>query len=379
MNIVITGGNGFIGKNLKISLLERGFSSIKLVTRATTPEEFKSAVDDADLIYHLAGEMRASQDIDFIEGNVHLTKELCAYVADSARPIKIIFTSSISAESTPDTTYSKTKYQAETDLRELSENFGVPVVIYRLPHVFGKWARPFYNSLIATACHSVSRGLAVVINNPASVIYPLHIDNLVDQLCGEIDSHNKILCTYAQIENVHTISIGEMFDIVKSFADVHTDMKIEEVGVGLIRELYATYVSYLPEEKFSYPLISHSDDRGTFVEFLKTKSSGQVSYFTANPGVSRGNHYHHSKTEKFLVVYGRARFAFKSLVNGKQVSIDTSSDVPTVVDSIPGWVHNITNIGDSVLIVMLWANEVFDKSKPDTIYSLISNSSYEKA
>jgi UDP-2-acetamido-2,6-beta-L-arabino-hexul-4-ose reductase len=231
--------------------------------------------------------------------------------------------------------------------------------------VFGKWARPNYNSAVATFCHNIARGLPIVVHDEAVPLRLVHVDDAVETMLALLPPSDA--SGLVEVTPVHETTVGEVAAMLRGFAESRTTLTITRVGTGFTRALYSTYVSYLPPDAFAYPLVRHEDPRGAFSEILRTTDSGQVSYFTAHPGVTRGEHYHHTKTEKFLVVQGRARFGFRHVVTGETCSIDIEGTVPRVVETAPGWVHNITNIGEEEVVVLLWANEVFDPRRPDTI------------
>jgi UDP-2-acetamido-2,6-beta-L-arabino-hexul-4-ose reductase len=241
----------------------------------------------------------------------------------------------------------------------------IPAVIFRLPGVFGKWCKPNYNSVVATFCHNIARGLPIQINDPMAHLSLVYLDDVISALIDAIDaptgtSEGVVLPEY-------TTTLGELADQILAFEHCRSSLITERVGTGLVRALYATYISYLPEERFSYELPQYSDPRGVFVEMLKTIDSGQFSYFTAGPGITRGGHYHHSKTEKFLVIKGKALFRFRHLLTNEFIVFHVAGEQARVVDTIPGWSHDITNVGNDEMIVMLWANEIFDRKNPDTV------------
>ena len=248
---------------------------------------------------------------------------------------------------------------------ELFETYGSPVHIFRLPNVFGKWARPNYNSAVATFCHNVARDLPIQISDPKAVIRLVYIDDVVRRLIAVMDG-SVADAPFVSVEPEYQVSVGELAEQLYAFRDSRQTMVTERVGTGLVRALYSTYLSYLPPDRFTYEVPKHGDPRGVFVEMLKTRDSGQFSYFTAHPGITRGGHYHHSKTEKFLVIKGHACFRFRHIVTGEFYELHTSGEQPEIVETVPGWTHDITNVGDDEMIVMLWANEIFDRENPDT-------------
>jgi UDP-2-acetamido-2,6-beta-L-arabino-hexul-4-ose reductase len=235
-----------------------------------------------------------------------------------------------------------------------------------LPNVFGKWCRPNYNSAVATFCHNIVNGLPNNVNDPAAPLRLVYVDDVAAAFLSHLGQQSEGL-RMAEVEPVYETTVGALAEQLYAFKQSRTDLTTEPVGRGFVRALYSTYISYYKPEQFSYALVKHEDPRGVFVEMLKTRDSGQFSYFTAHPGVTRGGHYHHTKTEKFLVIKGKARFCFRHIESGATHQCLTSGEQPEVVETIPGWSHDITNIGDDEMVVMLWANEVFDRQKPDTV------------
>jgi UDP-2-acetamido-2,6-beta-L-arabino-hexul-4-ose reductase len=241
------------------------------------------------------------------------------------------------------------------------------VAVFRLPGVFGKWCKPNYNSVVATFCHNLARGLSIQINDPAANVRLVYVDDVVSALVSALQTPQSGF-GFVQVQPQYAMTLGGLAEQIRAFdACRSAGLQTERVGTGLVRALYATYVSYLPNERFSYEVPQYGDARGVFVEMLKTPDCGQFSYFTAGPGITRGEHYHHTKTEKFLVIKGTAHFGFRQIDTGETHELVTRGGEAQIVETIPGWTHNITNIGDDELIVMLWANEVFDRARPDTI------------
>lgn len=363
MKVLVTGANGFIGKNVVAQLSVRpGFELLQLY-RGSSAEEMREALSEAEFICHLAGVNRPENDDEFARVNTDLTRLMCQTIRDMQRKIPIIFASSVHVER--NNAYGASKLAAEQVLLAYSERTGCPVHIYRLPHVIGKWCRPNYNSVVATFCHSIARDLPIDITDPDYQLNLVYIDDLIDDF-ARIMAGDANGGTYHEVSPTYPISVGRLADQIYAFRACRTELTTERVGQGLTRALYATYISYLPPEDFSYALPVHADPRGVFVEMLKTKDSGQFSFFTAHPGVTRGSHYHHSKTEKFLVIKGNARYRFRHIITGEYHEVHTSGDKPEIVETIPGWTHDISNVGDTELIVMLWANEIFDRDRPDT-------------
>lgn len=363
MKVLITGANGFIGKNLIAHLHERPDVTIVSFTRDDDSSQLSKLVSDVDFIFHLAGVNRPQSLEEFKSGNTDLTQALCDAVLSSGRAIPVLYTSSSQAEL--DNPYGSSKRGAEEVLLTAAKQSSSLVYIFRLPNVFGKWARPNYNSAVATFCHNIVRDIPIQINDPQALISLVYIDDVVAQFIAAMDGSLPGE-TYVTVEPQYRISVGELAEQLRAFRDSRANLIVPAVGTGLVRALYSTYVSYIPPELFDYTVPIYSDPRGSFVEMLKTGESGQFSYFTAHPGVTRGGHYHHSKTEKFLVIRGHACFRFRHILSGEFYELFTKGEEPVVVETVTGWTHDITNVGDDEMIVMLWANEIFDRERPDT-------------
>ncbi len=368
--VLITGANGFVGQNLRLHLSERKDVQVRCFTRANTEAELPALLDGVDFVFHLAGVNRPQDPAEFVASNAGLTQALCTALAQVAtstgRKLPVVFASSTQA--VQDNAYGQSKRAAEDALFTLQCQHGVPVHVFRLPNVFGKWARPNYNSAVATFCHNIARRLPITVNDPAAPLTLVYVDDVVQRFIDLLDGANAAVDTagFAAVVPQYSTTVGALAAQIQAFKDSRTSLVTERVGTDMVRALYSTYVSYLPVEEFAYTVAQHGDARGVFVEMLKTPDCGQFSYFTAHPGVTRGGHYHHSKTEKFLVIKGRARFKFRHMHTGETYALDTSGEQAQVVETVPGWTHDITNIGTDELVVMLWANEVFDREKPDT-------------
>lgn len=363
MKVLITGMNGFIGKNLVSHLRERSDVEVVGYDRSA-PEQLETLVAQADFIFHLAGVNRPQDPDDFARGNRELTERLCAAIAASGRRTPVIYTSSTQAEL--DNPYGLSKRNAEDAVLGLGREQGVRVHVLRLPNVFGKWARPNYNSMVATFCHNIAHDLPIQIHDAQAEVTLVYIDDVVAHLITLMDGSTPADTLAAGVQPVYRATVGQVADRLRAFRDSRQSMITEAVGCGLTRALYSTYLSYLPPQSFTYSVARHADPRGVFVEMLKTRDSGQFSYFTAHPGITRGGHYHHSKTEKFLVIRGQAKFRFRHIESGQYHELDTNGDTPVIVETVPGWTHDITNVGSEEMIVMLWANEIFDREHPDT-------------
>lgn len=370
MKVLITGANGFVGKNLQLHLSERKDVQVVCFTREHGVAQLPALLQGVDFVFHLAGVNRPQDPAEFTVGNAELTRVLCEEVARAARTanraIPILHTSSTQAAS--DNPYGCSKREAESALLALRSDPLVPVHLFRLPNVFGKWCRPEYNSAVATFCHNIARGLPIQINDPQVAMTLVYVDDVIHRFVQLMDGADPAVNAegFDAVAPQYTVTVGELARQIASFRDSRETLMTQRVGTGWMRALYATYVSYLPVDAFSYEVPGYADPRGVFVEMLKTQDSGQFSYFTAHPGVTRGGHYHHTKTEKFLVITGQALFRFRHMQSGRTHQLETAGDRPQVVETVPGWTHDITNTGSGDMVVMLWANEIFDRARPDT-------------
>jgi UDP-2-acetamido-2,6-beta-L-arabino-hexul-4-ose reductase len=366
VKILLTGANGFIGKNLQLHFRTHKNIELALFTREHAVSDLPELLHSADWVLHLAGINRPQDPQEFVVGNSELTAQLCQAIRLTKRKIPIIYTSSTQADR--DSSYGKSKCSAEQVLLGLNRGYGNPVFIYRLPNVFGKWARPNYNSAVATFCYNTARDLPIQVDDPTAKLTLVYVDDVITSFLSIMDGVDVVLDAdgFVKIIPQYHTTVGDIANTIASFKDSRHTLITERVGTGFARALYSTYVSYLPPSDFAYDVPMHSDARGTFVEMLKTPDTGQFSFFTAHPSVTRGGHYHHSKTEKFLVIKGQARFKFRHMHTCEVYELVTSGAKAEIVETVPGWTHDITNIGDDELVVMLWANEVFNRDMPDT-------------
>jgi len=368
MKVLVTGANGFIGKNLVVHLNERDDVEVLTFTRDDTLSDLLKLVSEVEFIFHLAGVNRPTNVHEFDTGNADLTRALCEAVVGSGRQIPLIYSSSSQADI--NNAYGNSKLAAEEALIRLQREYGARVHIFRLPNVFGKWAKPYYNSVVATFCNNITKKIPVEVNDKRANLRLVYIDDVVDHFIGLMDG-GESQDEFEMVEPEYSISVGDLAEQLYAFRNSRDSLFTEKVGVGLVRALYSTYVSYFSPDQFSYEVPKYHDQRGEFVEMLKTNDSGQFSFFTAYPGITRGGHYHHSKTEKFLVIRGKANFRFCHILTGESYELATHGDSPRIVETVPGWSHDITNVGDVEMIVMLWANEVFDRDQPDTYVKIV--------
>lgn len=364
MRIALTGGRGFIGRNLQVRLQELGHRDLVLIPHDAAPAELPVLLTGVERVFHLAGVNRPQDPAEFSTGNHDFTRRLCDAMASLPSPPGVVYASSTQAGL--DNPYGQSKRAAEDALYAYGTRTGASVHVFRLTNVFGKWSRPNYNSAVATFCHNIARGEPIVVNSPEAALKLIYIDDVVRHFVALLED-GAPASGLVQAGPEYDTTVGALADQIRAFHASRENMVSERVGTGLTRALYATYVSFLPLPAFEYQVARHADPRGVFVEMLKTADSGQFGYFTAFPGITRGEHYHHTKTEKFLVMKGTASFGFRHIITNETHEITTRGGEGRIVETIPGWTHNVTNVGNDELLVMVWANEIFDRQKPDTV------------
>lgn len=366
MQILITGSDGFIGRNLIVELKNQGFKKLLLCTRKTTLERLKNYTNKCDVVFHLAGINRPKEEEEYHRGNVDFTRILVDFLKDNPKSPMVLFSSSVQAGK--DNAYGKSKRQAEQILKEYAHERNAFVIIYRLPNVFGKWCRPDYNSVVATFCHHIAHNEDIKIDREEARITLAYIDDILHTIIGQLVSSRAPGVIYQEIPEQYHLTVGELADIIKKFKNFRNNLEIPDLSNILEKKLYATYLSYLPENEFKYPLKVNQDQRGSFTEFLRSKEKGQISINVTKPGITKGNHWHHTKTEKFLVVKGKAAIRLRHMISGKIIECSVSDAELEVVDIPVGYTHNITNVGQEDLVTIMWTNEVFDINHPDTYY-----------
>lgn len=367
MKILVTGAKGFIGKNLIAELRNRNYQDILEYDIDTKEEFIDTYCREADFVFHLAGVNRPKEQNEFMEGNFGFTSVLLDALKHNNNKCPIMLSSSTQAAL--NNPYGESKKAGEELLFNYSQETGAKVFVYRFPNVFGKWCRPNYNSAIATFCHNITHDLPIQVNDPEVVLDLVYIDDVVNELINALEGKaNKKDDGYSYVETVHTVKLGEVANLINSFSASRDNRSIPDMSNPFEKKLYSTYLSYLPIDKFSYPLKMNVDNRGSFTEIIRTPDRGQVSVNISKPGITKGNHWHNTKNEKFVVVSGKALIQFRKVDSDEVIDYHVSGDKIEVVDIPVGYTHNIINEGDTDLVTIMWVNEAFDPEKPDTYY-----------
>jgi UDP-2-acetamido-2,6-beta-L-arabino-hexul-4-ose reductase len=369
MKILVTGAKGFIGKNLIAELKNRGFNNVYEYDKDTSPVLLEVYCREAEFIFHLAGVNRPKEQAEFMEGNFGFTLTLLDTLKKYNNTSPIMLASSIHAEL--DNLYGKSKKAGENLLLSYSKETGAKVLVYRFPNVFGKWCRPNYNSAVATFCHNIAHNLPITVNDPNVLMTLVYIDDLVEELINALEGKENRVGIFCEVPIVHDITLGEIVHLIQTFKTSREDRSIPDMSNAFTKKLYSTYLSYLPTNQFSYELKMNTDNRGSFTEFIKTPDRGQVSVNISKPGITKGNHWHHTKNEKFLVVSGKGVIRFRKIDSDEVIEYFVSGDKLVVVDIPPGYTHNIANLGDKDMVTIMWANELFDPEKPDTNFLVV--------
>lgn len=366
MKILVTGAKGFIGKNLIAELRNQKYDDIYEYDIDSSLEDLDNYSKDCEFVFHLAGVNRPKNEKEFLEGNFGFTSTLLDNLKKYKNKATIMLASSIQAEL--ENPYGKSKKAGEELLFNYSLQTQSKVLIYRFPNVFGKWCKPNYNSVVATFSHNIAHDLPITVNDPNVVMNLIYIDDLVNEMIEALYGNENRVNEYCYVEPIYKIKLGEIVDLLYSFKNSRERKTIPNTENLFEKKIYATYLSYLPNDKLSYELKMNSDHRGSFTEFLKTADRGQVSVNISKPGVIKGNHWHHTKNEKFLVVSGNGIIRLRNIYEDKIIEYFVSDKKLEVLDIPPGYTHNIENLGDTDMVTIMWANEPFDPLKPDTIY-----------
>lgn len=366
MKILITGAYGFVGKNLIAELRNQGFSDLLEYDVDTNPELLENYARDCHFVFHLAGVNRPENPKEFMDGNFGFTTVLLDMLKKHKNKAPILITSSIQAKL--DNPYGQSKKAGEDVLFAYGKENTVPVFVYRLPNVFGKWCRPNYNSAVATFCHNIANDLPIQLNDPNVLMSLVYIDDVVSSFINKLKNSDSKLNQFEEVVPVHEIKLGEIVNLLNSFKESRENLSLPDFHDSFAKKLSSTYLSYLPVDKFSYPLKMNVDNRGSFTEFLKSEEKGQVSINISKPHITKGNHWHHTKNEKFLVVSGTGVIRFRKIGTAEIIEYYVSGDKLEVVDIPVGYTHNIENIGDTDMVTVMWVNEIFDKERPDTFF-----------
>lgn len=369
MRVLVTGAKGFVGRNLCLTLEQMPDIGVLKYDHGDEPK-LDGYVAECDFVMHLAGVNRPKDPLEFKTGNTVFTEDILGKLATRPNPPPVLLSSSIQAAL--DNDYGKSKAAAEDAVRAYGEKTGAPIFIYRLANVFGKWCRPNYNSAVATWCYNIARDLPILVRDPAATVTLVYIDDVVRGFISCL--YNREPCPYTKdgvlmsITPSYTKSLGEIVDLIKSFHNEPKNLMVPNQADDFTKKLYSTYLAALPEDKFSYPLTMHCDNRGSFTEALHSAERGQVSVNVSKAGIVKGQHWHHTKHEKFLVVSGKGEINFRMAddPNAKVITYKVSGEKLEVVRIPPGYTHNIVNVGDTDMVTLMWANEIFDPKVPDT-------------
>jgi UDP-2-acetamido-2,6-beta-L-arabino-hexul-4-ose reductase len=364
MKILVTGANGFVGKNLLAELNNRGYNDIYKFDIDTDKYLLDEYTEKCEFVFHLAGVNRPKDEKEFMEGNFGSTSELLELLKKHNNKSPILITSSIQAER--DNPYGNSKRAGEELLFNYSNESGAKALVYRLPNIFGKWSRPNYNTVVATFCYNIARGLDIQVNNEDAELTLCYIDDVLDEFIRAFKGNETRNGDYCCVPVIHKIKLGDLADKIRNFKESRKDLSVPNMEDELTKKLYSTYLSFLPEDRFSYDLNMHCDNRGSFTEFIRTPDRGQVSVNVAKPGVTKGNHWHHTKNEKFLVVSGTGLIRLRKIGSDEIIEYKVSGEKLQVIDIPTGYTHSIVNIGDTDMVTVMWVNEAFNPEKPDT-------------
>lgn len=369
MKILITGAKGFVGKNLAAELKNQQYTDLYEYDIDTDPKLLDEYTKDCEFVFHLAGVNRPKEQKEFMEGNFGFTSSLLDSLKKNGNACPVMISSSIQAAL--DNPYGQSKKAGEELLRAYGQETGAKVLIYRFPNVFGKWCRPNYNSVVATFCYNISRGLPIQIHDPETTLNLVYIDDVVEELLHALSGEENQTGDYCSVAVTYTVKLGEIANLLHHFKESRHTLSVPNMANAFEKKLYSTYLSYLPTDDFSYPLKMNSDARGSFTEIIRTADRGQFSVNVAKPGITKGNHWHHTKNEKFLVVSGKGLIQFRKIGTDEVIEYPVSGDRLEAVDIPTGYTHNIINVGDTDLVTFMWANEAFNPDKPDTYFEKV--------
>lgn len=365
MDILVTGSNGFVGKNLVANLKYTDYNIMQF-DKSNTIEELNMMVEKADFIFHLAGINRPEKIEEFTEGNVDLIAQLLDAHKSANSKSPIVVSSSIQADL--DNPYGNSKRAGERLIQTYGTEYNIETYIYRFSNLFGKWSKPNYNSVIATFCHNIARGIDITVNDPDITLNLTYIDDVLNEFNRALAGNPTVSNdgNYYVVPEVYSIKLGKIAELLFEFKESRNNRMISDMSDPFTKKLYSTYLSYLPEAEFSYPLVMHKDARGSFSEFIKSPQGGQVSVNISKPGVTKGQHWHHTKNEKFLVVHGTGVIRFRKIDTEDIIEYPVTSEKLEVVDIPVGYTHSIVNTGSDDMVTIMWVNELFDPNDTDT-------------
>lgn len=368
--ILVTGARGFVGKNLCVALRREGGFEVVGFGSEDAIADLPALVGRADLVFHLAGVNRSDNEADFERVNVELTREVCRHLAASERSVPLVVSSSIQASA--DHVYGRSKRGGEQIVEDYHRKTGRPVYLFRLPNVFGKWSKPNYNTVVATFCHNISRDLPVQVSDPGRLLSFVYIDDVVRAFLqiARRGAHDGESC-HGEIKQVYQITLGELHDLLRSFRDSREKSLLPDLANPLVKHLYSTYLAFHDPRNLAYPVDLKTDERGWLFELVKSRSAGQIFVSRTAPGITRGNHYHDSKVEKFCVIKGEGVIRFRSALGGDVIAYEVNDREIQIVDVPPGYTHSIENVGADEMLTLFWANEIFDPKRPDTYFEKV--------
>jgi UDP-2-acetamido-2,6-beta-L-arabino-hexul-4-ose reductase len=370
MDILVTGSDGFIGRNLSSWLKQRADVRVIQFDVGNGQQDLAAALAKAELIFHLAGVNRPQSEEEFKTGNADFTAQVCDQLLKFGRPVPLVLSSSIQAEL--DNPYGTSKHRAEEIVRHYAAQSGARGIIYRLTNVFGKWCRPNYNSVVATFCHNIAHDLPITISDPDQVLELVYIDDVVQHFMTELKADGPCGVSYLDVNPTYQVSLGRLAELIRTFRQMRRTLMTPDLDDNFVRKLYATFLSYLEPGNFAYSLDQKQDARGSLAEFFKAPSFGQIFVSRTAPGITRGNHYHHTKTEKFLVLEGEAIIRLRHLYSREIIEYRVQGEDLRIVDIPPGYTHSIENVAACELVTLFWASEVFNLARPDT-YPLLTS------